>query len=68
MKGLKVWGWILFATSFVIFWGCIIFLPININRLNAGEVMLLVISLVCFLLSITVWAVVRAINKNYMIK
>lgn len=68
MKGLKVWGWILFATSFVIFWGCIIFLPININRLNADEVMLLVISLVCFLLSITVWAVVRAINENYMIK
>jgi hypothetical protein len=68
MKGLKVWGWILFATSFVIFWGCIIFLPININRLNAGEVMLLVISLVCFLLSITVWAVVRAINENYMMK
>ena len=63
MKGLKVWGWILFATSFVIFWGCIIFLPININRLYAGEVMLLVISLVCFLLSITVWTIIRALKE-----
>ncbi len=68
MKGLKVWGWILFVTSFVIFWGSIIFLPINMNKLNAGEVMLLIISLVCFLQSITVWAVVHAINENHMIK
>ena len=64
MKGLKIWGWILFVTSFVIFWSCILFAPINMNRLNAGEVLLLVISIVCFILSITVWAIVRAINES----
>ena len=64
MKGLKVWGWILFATSLVIFWCCVLFVPMNMNRLNAGEALLLMISFVCFVLSITVWAIVRAINES----
>ena len=64
MKGLKIWGWILFATSFVIFWGCILFVTMNMNRLNGGEALLLMISFVCFILSITVWAIVRAINES----
>ena len=64
MKGLKTWGWILFATSFVIFWSCILFLPINMNSLKAGEMLLLLISIVCFLLAITVWVVARAINES----
>lgn len=64
MKGLKIWGWILFATSFVIFWSCILFVPMNMNRLNVGEALLLMISFVCFVLSITVWAIVRAINES----
>lgn len=68
MKGLKIWGWILFATSFIIFWSCVLFVPMNLNRLNAGEVLLLVISFVCFILSITVWAVVRAINESRISK
>ncbi|MBE6917992.1 MAG: hypothetical protein E7470_08870 [Ruminococcaceae bacterium] len=64
MKGLKVWGWILFAASFVIFWSCVLFVPINMNRLNAGEALLLAISFVCFILSVTVWAIVRAIKES----
>ena len=55
MKGLKAWGWILFAASFVIFWMCILFVP------SGG--LLLMISFMCFILSITVWAIVRAINE-----
>lgn len=68
MKGLKIWGWILFATSFVIFWSCVLFVSMNMNRLNGGQVSLLVISFVCFLLSITIWAIVRAINETRMSK
>lgn len=68
MKGLKVWGWILFITSFIIFWSCILFVPMNMNRLNAGQALLLMISFVCFILSITVWAIVRAINESRMNK
>ena len=64
MTGLKTWGWILFVTSFVIFWSCILFVPMNMNRLNGGEALLLMISFVCFILSITVRAIVRAINES----
>lgn len=60
MKGLKAWGWVLFATSFVVFWCTIIFIPLN----NAAGVILLAISLICFLLFITVRTVVRAINES----
>ena len=63
MTGLKTWGWILFATSFVIFWSCVLFVPMNMNRLSGGAALLLMISFVCFVLSITVWAIVRAINE-----
>ena len=63
MKGLKTWGWILFVTSFVIFWCCVLFVPMNLNKLNGGAALLLMISLVCFVLSITVWTIVRAINE-----
>jgi len=55
MKGLKAWGWILFATSLIIFWSCALF---------GGAKLLLLISFMCFILSITVWSVVRAINEN----
>lgn len=55
MKGLKAWGWILFAASVVIFWMCVLFVP--------GGGLLLMISFMCFILSITVWAIVRAINE-----
>ena len=68
MKGLKTWGWILFATSFVIFWSCALFVPMNMNRLNGGQALLLMISFVCFILSITVWTIVRAINESRMSK
>lgn len=64
MTGLKTWGWILFATSFIIFWGCVLFVPMNLDRLKGGEALLLMISFVCFILSITVWAIVRAINES----
>ena len=63
MKGLKTWGWILFATSFVIFWSCVLFVPMNLNKLNGGAALLLMISFMCFVLSITVRAIVRAINE-----
>ena len=63
MTGLKTWGWILFVTSFVIFWSCVLFVPMNLNKMNGGEALLLMISLVCFVLSITVRAIVRAINE-----
>ena len=36
----------------------------DMNRLNGGEALLLMISFVCFILSITVWAIVRAINES----
>ena len=74
MKGLKAWGWLLFATSFVIFWSCVLLVPMNMNRMSGGEALLLMISFVCFVLSITVWAIVRAINeteqarKSYLVK
>ena len=64
MTGLKTWGWILFATSFIIFWSCVLFVPMNLNKMNGGEALLLMISFVCFVLSITVWAIVRAINES----
>ena len=57
MKGLKIWGWILFAASFIIFWSCILFVP------GGGQALLLMISFICFILSITVGAIVRAINE-----
>ena len=63
MTGLKTWGWILLATSFVIFWSCVLFVPMNMNRLSGGAALLLMISFVCFVLSITVWTIVRAINE-----
>ena len=63
MTGLKIWGWILFVTSFVIFWCCALFVPMNLNKLNGGAALLLMISFVCFVLSITVWTIVRAINE-----
>lgn len=68
MKGLKTWGWILCATSFVIFWSCVLFVPMNMNRLNGGAALLLMISFVCFVLSITVWVIVRAMNEIRMSK
>lgn len=57
MKGLKAWGWILFAASLVIFWICVLFVP------GGGQALLLMISFMCFILSITVWAIVRAIYE-----
>lgn len=64
MKGLKTWSWILFAASFVIFWSSVLFLPMNMNKLNGGEALLLMISFVCFVLFITVRVVIRAINES----
>ena len=63
MKGLKIWGWFLFVVSFVIFWGCILFVPMNMNRLNGGQALVLMISFVCFILSITVWNIIRALKE-----
>lgn len=67
MKGLKIWGWILFAVSNALFWTGMLngdFTGHGIYRMNNGALVLFILSTVCFILSITVWIIVRAIQEN----
>ena len=67
MKTLKIWGWILFAISNVLLWTGVLngdFTGHGIYKMNNGALVLFILSTVCFILSITVWAIIRAIKEN----
>ena len=64
MKKLVIWGWVLFITSLLIVWASVWFCPINIKQLDAAGALLLAIAFVCFILSITIWVIVRAIEES----
>ena len=67
MKGLKIWGWILFTISMALyFYGFISgdFTGHGIYKMNNMALLLVILSTVSFLLAITVWAVVRALNEK----
>lgn len=67
MKGLKIWGWILFAASSILFWTGVLngdFTGRGIYKMNNGALVLFILSTVCFLLAITVGMIVRAIQEN----
>lgn len=64
MNRLVLWGWVLFVTSVLIIWASVWFCPINVKHLDAAGALLLAISFVCFILSITIWAIVRAIEDS----
>lgn len=66
MKGLKVWGWMLFAAASGFFWTGIIngnFNGHGIHRMNNGALMLAILSTVCFLLAVTVWVIANALQE-----
>ena len=67
MKGLKIWGWILFTLSTVLFWTGVLngdFSGHGIYKMNNGALALFILSTVCFILAITVWVMIRAIQES----
>lgn len=71
MKALKIWGWLLFISSTILFWTGMLngdFTGRGIYKMNNGALVLFILSIGCFVLSITVWAIVRAINESRVSK
>ena len=67
MKALKIWGWILFASSNVLFWTGMLngdFTGHGIYKMNNGALVLFILSTVCFILAITVWVIAHAIKES----
>lgn len=67
MRGLKIWGWVLFAGSAILFWAGVISGEFNghgINKMSNAALMLTILSLVCLLLAITVWVIAHALREG----
>ena len=67
MKALIIWGWILFASAVVLhlvgfFSG--IYTELGLYGKTTTAMLLTGFTIVCLLLSITVWAVFRALNEH----
>lgn len=67
MKALKFWGWLLFASSVVLYgygWVSGEFNGRGIASMDNVPLVLTVVSIVCLLLAITVFVVTYAIKQN----
>lgn len=67
MKGLRIWGWMMFFAPLLLgFYGVLSgdFTGHGIYKMNNMALLLVILSIVCFLLAITVWTVVRALNEK----
>ncbi len=67
MKALKIWGWLLFAISAILWgygWISGEFSGHGIAKMDNVALVLTIVSIVCFLLAITVLTVTQAIKQS----
>ncbi len=67
MKALKIWGWLLFATSVILYgygWISGEFNGHGITNMDNVPLVLTIVSIVCLLLAITVWVISYAMKQS----
>lgn len=67
MKALNAWGWVLLASSILLFCGGMISGEFNghgIGRMSNFALILTLLAMICLLLAVTVWLIARAIKES----